>query len=65
MYFDSLESLLAMEGHGLFVWSAYLVTAAVVAYLLLSPVRRRRRLLRELAGVARRADGAAALGGSN
>ena len=67
MYFDSFEALLAMDGHGVFVWSAYLVTALVIAYMLLSPLRRRRRLLRELAGAQRRAQGAAAAGagGSN
>ena len=62
MYFDSFEALLAMDGHGVFVWSAYLVTVLVIAYMLLSPLRRRRRLLRELAGAQRRAQGATAAG---
>jgi heme exporter protein D len=65
MYFDSFEALLAMDGHGMFVWSAYLVPAAVLAYMLLSPVRRRRRLLREFAAAHRQARGAAATRGDS
>ena len=30
MYFDSLQSLLHMDGHGVYVWAAYLVTLLVV-----------------------------------
>lgn len=49
MYFDSLDAVLTMGGHGAFVWTAYGVTAVVVALVLLLPARRRRRLLREVA----------------
>ena len=58
MYFDSLQEIIAMDGHGMFVWSAYLVTGAVIALLLAAPVRRRRRLLRQLSGELRRSAGA-------
>ncbi len=57
MYFDSLDALLYMEGHGAFVWSAYLITGVVVAMLLLAPRRRRRRVLRQLSGELRRRQG--------
>jgi len=57
MYFDSLQALLAMDGHGAFVWSAYLVAAVVVALLVVIPGRRRRRILRELEGELKRAAG--------
>ncbi|MAT92099.1 MAG: heme exporter protein CcmD [Halioglobus sp.] len=60
MYFDSVEAMLAMEGHGVFVWSAYVVTAVVIALILLLPLRRQRRLLRELAADERRARAVAA-----
>jgi heme exporter protein D len=55
MYFDSLQSLLTMDGHGMFVWPAYLVTVLVVTGMMVAPVRRRRRLLQQLSGDLRRA----------
>ena len=59
MYFDSLDGLLHMDGHGGFVWAAYIITCTVVALLLLAPRRRQRRFLRQLAGELRRQQGAA------
>ena len=58
MYFDSLEALLYMDGHGAFVWSAYLITVVVIAFLLLAPRRRQRRFLQRLGGEARCQQGA-------
>ncbi|MDX1735060.1 MAG: heme exporter protein CcmD [Halioglobus sp.] len=55
MYFDSLGAALAMDGHGGFVWAAYALTAVVVALLLILPLRRRKRLLRDISGELRRA----------
>ena len=60
MYFDSLQSVLFMEGHGIYVWAAYLVTLLVIIAVLSIPVRRRKRLLGQLAAEARRAKGAPA-----
>ena len=57
MYFDSLGAALAMEGHGAFVWSAYLITTLVLAMILLAPRRRRQRVLRQLAGELKRQQG--------
>ena len=54
MYFDSVHAALWMNGHGIFVWSAYGITLLVLAQLLLWPWSRRRRLLRELRGEQRR-----------
>jgi len=54
MYFDSLDALLAMEGHGPYVWAAYGITLLVLALVLGAPRRRRRRLLREVRGELRR-----------
>jgi heme exporter protein D len=54
MYFKTLESALAMDGHGAFVWSAYGLTIAVVIYLLLAPGRRQRKILRNLRGEIQR-----------
>jgi heme exporter protein D len=65
MYFQSFEALLHMEGHGAFVWSAYLISAAVIATILVSPGRRRRRLLRQLAGEVRRQQAVGSRGGEH
>ncbi|WP_461518913.1 heme exporter protein CcmD [Porticoccus sp.] len=48
--FDSLQDFLQMSGHGPYVWSAYVISIAVMLWLVISPLRRRRQLL---AGVLR------------
>ena len=57
MYFDSLHALLTMDGHGVYVWSAYLVTIVVIATTLLAPRYRRKRLLQQLAAELKRTKG--------
>lgn len=54
MYFDSLTAALTMDGHGPYVWSAYAITVTVMVLLIVSPIIRKRRLLRELRGEYRR-----------
>ncbi|MFK8041705.1 heme exporter protein CcmD [Congregibacter sp.] len=54
MYFDSVSAALAMDGHGPYVWAAYGLSLAVIAMLIMAPVLRKRRLLRELRGEYRR-----------
>ena len=50
MYFESLAQLLSMQGHGPYVWSAYLLGFAVLLWNLLSPLlqgrRQRKHILR-------------------
>ncbi len=58
MYFDSLQAVLEMDGHGMFVWSAYVVTVIVLVGMVAHPLRRRRRLLRDIGGALRREQGA-------
>ena len=57
MYFDSLQSVLAMDGHGAFVWSAYLLTGAVIVMIVVAPIRRRKRVLLQLAAELKRSQG--------
>ena len=57
MYFESVHALLAMDGHGVYVWSAYLVTVGVIAWTLLAPRYRRKRLLQQLTAELKRAQG--------
>lgn len=45
MYFNSLQTLLFMEGHGVYVWTVYLLTIGVIIVSLIAPLRRRNRLL--------------------
>ena len=58
MYFVSVHALLTMDGHGVYVWTAYLVTIAVIVATLLAPRYRRKRLLRQLAAELKRAKAA-------
>ncbi|WP_027331131.1 heme exporter protein CcmD [Marinimicrobium agarilyticum] len=53
-YFDSWAEFLQMGGHGAYVWACYLITWAVLAYLLISPVVRKRRWMRRQAALQRR-----------
>lgn len=53
MKFDNVAEFLAMSGHGPYVWSAYAITAVVLAANVVWPMmqaRRRLRTLREDAG---------------
>jgi heme exporter protein D len=65
MYFQSLNELLHMDGHGAFVWTAYIITIAVIAVILVAPLRRQRGFLRQLAGELRRQQGDASSPGDN
>ncbi|MBV1880653.1 MAG: heme exporter protein CcmD [Pseudomonadales bacterium] len=47
MYFDSLSNFLQMGQHGLYVWSAYGVTALVLLVCLWYPIKRRKVLTQE------------------
>jgi heme exporter protein D len=58
MYFESLQAAFYMDGHGAFVWAAYLITAVAVVWLLLAPHRRARRFLTQLSDDMRRQEAA-------
>jgi heme exporter protein D len=62
MYFDSFQALLTMNGHGIYVWPAYLITIVVIIAVLVAPVRRANRLLKQLAAELRRTESAAVSG---
>ena len=44
MYFSSWTEFFNMGGHGLYVWSSYLLALVVVVYNLLAPMRHRQRV---------------------
>ncbi len=54
MYFESFSAALQMGGHGGYVWSAYLITIAVVAAVLIVPKRREKLFIRQLRGAMKR-----------
>lgn len=45
--FHSLADFWAMNGHGPYVWSAYLVTVAVLGFLVVSPFLQQRHFFRQ------------------
>jgi heme exporter protein D len=47
--FESLQQLLTMDGHGFYVWTAVLVSMAVMLWLIVSPLLDSRRALKDVA----------------
>jgi len=48
MYFDNIEALLYMNGHGVYVWSSVAVTGAAMLWLVIAPLFKQRALLNEV-----------------
>ena len=46
--FDSIDAFIAMGGHGPYVWAAYGLSLAIMAWLAIAPLRRQRALLAQL-----------------
>lgn len=63
VYFENLQALLYMDGHGGFVWTAYGVTLVAITWLISVPRRRQRRILKQLADELRRTQGVDSPGG--
>ena len=38
MYFDSLQQLVLMDGHGIYVWSAFIISLTVMVGLVVKPL---------------------------
>jgi|AntDeeMinimDraft_6_1070357.scaffolds.fasta_scaffold18254_2 heme exporter protein D len=53
MQFDSLQSLIAMNGYGAYVWSSYLVFLVVIAALVLGTRLQYRRIVLDQQRLAR------------
>jgi heme exporter protein D len=47
MYFDTLQDAIYMNGHGAFVWAAYAISFLVLIALVVAPLGKTRRFLRE------------------
>ena len=48
MYFANFDQLIAMGGHGVYVWSAFAVTVAAMLWLAVAPVIKHRALLNDI-----------------
>ena len=46
--FEDFEAFISMDGHGPYVWAAYGLSLAIMAWLALVPLRRQRVLLAKL-----------------
>jgi heme exporter protein D len=57
MYFQSLQQLLHMDGHGVYVWSCYGLFLVMIAWNLWAVCRCRRAQLRRLLNNLRRKEG--------
>ena len=54
MAFDTLTEFIQMNGHGVFVWSAYFAVFTVFVFLCVQSVLGRRRVMLEIRGMVRR-----------
>lgn len=45
MIFDSFSAFIEMDGYGLYVWSAYVITLVVFAYNIARPLLMRKNLI--------------------
>jgi heme exporter protein D len=48
MYFENIEALMNMSGHGVYVWSSVAVTLAAMLWLVVAPLFKQRALLQEV-----------------
>lgn len=56
MYFDSLQQLWAMDGHGPYVWSAYAISLALMLALVWQPLRKTKQIKLRVQQLQRRAQ---------
>lgn len=54
--FESAADFISMSGHGPYVWACYAITAACLAYLVVSPLLKRRSLMAEIKRQSRIAE---------
>lgn len=45
--FDSLSAFMHMDGHGVFVWTAYAIVYSILIFLTASPLIQKKNLLKQ------------------
>jgi heme exporter protein D len=48
MYFDSLQQLLLMNGHGVYVWSSFAISIAVMIGLIVRPLKQKQAAINNI-----------------
>jgi heme exporter protein D len=48
MYFDSLQQLIWMNGHGVYVWSSFAISAVVMIGLIVTPLRQKQAAIKNI-----------------
>jgi len=48
MYFDSLQQLIWMNGHGIYVWSSFAISAVIMIGLIVKPLRQKQAAIRNI-----------------
>lgn len=48
MYFDSLQQLIFMDGHGIYVWSAFIISLTVMLGLVIKPLCQKKQELKNI-----------------
>jgi heme exporter protein D len=48
MYFDSLQQLIWMNGHGVFVWSSFAISAVVMIGLIVIPLKQKQAAMKNI-----------------
>jgi heme exporter protein D len=48
MYFDSLQQLIFMDGHGIYVWSAFIISLTVMLGLVIKPLWQKKQELKNI-----------------
>mgnify|MGYP006100772835 CR=1 FL=1 len=56
MYFENFTELIAMEGHGTYVWTVYILATLVCAALIVGLRLKKRRLVNDLDSQLRREE---------
>lgn len=45
--FDSIADFIAMNGHGPYVWASYVITFAILIFLLVSPLLQKKAFVKQ------------------
>ena len=48
MYFDSLQQLLWMNGHGVYVWSSFVISILVMVGLIVRPLKQKQVAIKNI-----------------
>jgi heme exporter protein D len=48
MYFDSLQQLIWMNGHGVYVWSSFAISAVVMIGLIVIPLKQKQAAMKNI-----------------